>query len=258
MNMKCAICGSDKFHLDIENQILSCSACSFYCDFKALVRDSAAPHAQAQPQRPAYNPADFEIVGGVLKKYKGAAVDVVVPDGVIEIGTKAFHNLIYLQSVRLPRGVKTIGNNAFSYCRNLRAVELPDTLETIQSEAFWACEKLKDISLPQGLKLIGGSAFSHCKSLESIVIPDSVETICTTNITWGSGSRDVDWCFRDCDSLTHITYPKNRFTIRNFYGSLYYRRDPIGQNTYIREKKCPDCKGQLGMFKKCKNCGKTW
>ena len=258
MNMKCAICGSDKFHLDIENQTVSCSACSFYCDFKALVRGNAAPQAQPAPQRPAYNPADFEIVSGVLKKYKGAAVDVVVPDGVIEIGADSFKSQKYLRSVRLPWGVKLIGMQAFYGCDNLLSVELPDTLETIANEAFGMCMKLKHISLPNGLRSIGGRAFCWCKSLESIVIPESVENIHTTNIHWGSGSRDVDRCFDGCDSLVNITYPKDRFTIHKFYGSLYFRRDPIGQSVLIREKKCPDCNGQLGMFKKCKSCGKAW
>lgn len=254
MNMKCAICGSDKFHVDVDRQILSCINCSFYCDFKALVRGSAAP----QPQSPAYNPADFEIVGGVLKEYKGAAVNVVVPDGVIEIGGKAFYQLQHLETVRLPKGVKIIGWQAFSFCRNLRAVELPVTLEEIGPEAFSFCDRLKDISLPSGLKVIHREAFSCCKSLETIAIPDSVVQIEQSSIHWYSGTRDVNHCFNYCDSLLNITYPQNRFTVHNFYGSLYHRRNPAGQKELLREKKCPDCLGELGMFKKCKKCGKSW
>lgn len=309
MNMKCAICGSDKFHLDVENQTLSCSACSFYCDFKALVRGSVAPQYQTQPQRPAYNPADFEIVGGVLKKYKGAAVDVVVPDGVLEIGENAFAAQKYLQSVRFSQGVQRIGVSAFSGCTNLRTVLLPDTLTeigvkaflgcvsltridlpknvvTIEKDAFWDCKNLREISLPNSLKSIGNSAFYSCKSLirvilpgsleeigeaafkdcsnlESINIPPSVERI-TKYSERHSPPSDPTWfsyyfrTFENCDKLSQVTYPTDRFTIELFRRSLFYRQHPVGRQNMIRAKTCPDCMGKLGMFKKCQKCGKMW
>ena len=309
MNMKCAICGSDKFHLDIENQILSCSACSFYCDFKALVRGSAAPHAQAQPQRPAYNPADFEIVGGVLKKYKGAAVDVVVPDGVIEIGENAFAGQKYLQSVRFSNGVKRIGESAFRDCANLSTLQMPDTLTEIGGSAFcgclnltridlpknvvkigggafWNCTNLKEIGLPDSLKSIGNLAFESCKSLTKMILPGSLEEIGEAALAYCSNlvsiniPRSVEritktserhsppsnptWysyyfrTFDGCDKLSQVTYPSDRFTFELFRGSLYYRQHPEGRKILIRAKTCPDCKGKLGMFKKCQKCGKMW
>ena len=36
---------------------------------------------------------DFLIEGGVLKEYHGASVDVVIPDGVVEIGSESFQGL---------------------------------------------------------------------------------------------------------------------------------------------------------------------
>ena len=250
MNMKCAICGSDKFHLDIENQILSCSACSFYCDFKALVRGRAAPHAQAQPQRPAYNPADFEIVGGVLKKYKGAAVDVVVPDGVIVIGESAFKDLQYIESVQLPEGVQKIEDFAFRGCERLKLVELPSTLIEIRQLAFCGCRKLEKIILPKNLKTIGLGTFAECGNLESIMIPASVAQI---GLSYGGTNA-----FEGCNKLSSITYPTGRFSIDTFKGSLFYRRHPDGQKQLVREKKCPNCMGDLNVLKRCKNCGTSW
>ena len=279
MNMKCVICGSDKFHLDVDQQILSCTDCSFYCDFKVLVRGGAAsqPHAQ----RPAYNPDDFEIVGGVLKKYKGAAVNVVVPDGVIEIGTKAFFSLKYLESVKLPKGVKTIGPHAFEYCQRLKSVELPDTLEVIDGsafsgctslmnihlpkrlqlisgKAFYNCDSLVNIHLPEGLKTIGGSAFQCCKSLKSINIPNSVEVIAATWETWGSSDYERNRCFDGCDNLEFITYPTDRFSVHTFDGSLFYRLTPEGKSECIRKRQCPVCKSTLNLFRKCNHCNRSW
>lgn len=241
MNMKCAICGSDKFHVDVDRQILSCTSCSFYCDLKALVRGTAVP----QQQQPAYNPADFEIVGGVLKKYKGAAVNVVVPDGVIVIGDHAFYALKCLESVRLPKGVRTIESSAFHKCDNLKTIVLSDTLQEIGPDAFRECLALTSIILPEGLRKIGFGAFAYSPNLKSINIPNSVEQIGST-------------CFSGCDNLATITYSKNRFPIHTFDGSLFHRRTPEGQHSLIRNKTCPNCLGELGMFKKCKKCGKSW
>ena len=38
------------------------------------------------------NSKDFVIKDGVLTKYKGAGGDVVIPEGVTEIGWRAFHS----------------------------------------------------------------------------------------------------------------------------------------------------------------------
>lgn len=250
MNMKCAICGSDKFHLDIENQTVSCSACSFYCDFKALVRDNAAPKAQSALQRPAYNPADFDIVGGVLKKYKGAAVDVVVPDGVVVIGERAFEYLQYIESVHLPEGIKKIEDFAFRGCERMKLVKLPSTLIEIRQLAFYGCKKLGKITLPENLKTIGLGAFAYCENLESITIPKSVEQI---GLSYGGTNA-----FEGCNKLSSITYPTGGFSIDTFKGSLFYRRHPDGQKQLVREKKCPNCMGDLNVLKRCKNCGMSW
>ncbi|MCL2495708.1 MAG: leucine-rich repeat domain-containing protein [Oscillospiraceae bacterium] len=97
---------------------------------------------------------DFEIVGGVLKKYHGAAVDVVVPEEVVEIGEGAFQN-----------------------CIGLRSVVLSGSVERICIIAFRDCTRLQEITLNQGLKMIDGCAFENCTALHEILIPNGVEII---------------------------------------------------------------------------------
>ena len=60
-------------------------------------------------------PSDFEVEDGVLKKYKGAGGDVVIPGnlGITSIGSSAFSFDKNVTSVRIPDGVTSIGGNAF-------------------------------------------------------------------------------------------------------------------------------------------------
>ena len=94
----------------------------------------------------------FQIEKGVLVKYNGTQSDVIVPDGVVEIGEFAFIGKRSLQSVVLPDSVKTICQSAFSMCRNLKTVVCYG-VETIGCHAFYDCRRLQTISIRScGLK----------------------------------------------------------------------------------------------------------
>lgn len=59
----------------------------------------------------------------------------------------------YIRQVILPEGVIYIRTRAFYMCAQLEKVELPESLEWIGSSAFCHCAKLTDINLPQGVRL---------------------------------------------------------------------------------------------------------
>ena len=63
--------------------------------------------------------SDFVIENGVLKEYNGKYADVIIPDGVTEIGDYAFFCCSSLTSVTIPNSVTEIGENAFSECESL-------------------------------------------------------------------------------------------------------------------------------------------
>lgn len=62
---------------------------------------------------------DFVINDGVLKKYTGNDVDVVIPDGVTSIGDNAFSHCSSLENIEIPNSVTSIGNSAFGDCLGL-------------------------------------------------------------------------------------------------------------------------------------------
>lgn len=56
--------------------------------------------------------ADFEIHAGVLTKYHGADMEIVIPDGVKEIQSGCFERSQYITSISLPEGLEMIGDHA--------------------------------------------------------------------------------------------------------------------------------------------------
>ena len=124
-----------------------------------------------------YNPAlDGLFRSGKFPKQLLIYRHYVIPEGVTEIGERAFHDsgCLLLRSVAIPGSVKKIGRYAFAECRNLTAIAIPEGVETIEPFAFTQCFNLKRVELPNSLKTIGGGAFAACTSLEIIRIPDGV------------------------------------------------------------------------------------
>ena len=109
--------------------------------------------------------ADFVIRAGVLEKYNGSEIDVVIPNNVSVIGAGAFAECKGLKSVCIPNGVTDIENHAFYNCVRLIDVTLPDSLVGIGDFAFAGCESLERINLPEHVLSIGGGAFSNCPCL---------------------------------------------------------------------------------------------
>ncbi|MBQ6346291.1 MAG: leucine-rich repeat domain-containing protein, partial [Clostridia bacterium] len=114
---------------------------------------------------------DFEIINGILVKYKGAGGDVVIPNSVTVIGEKAFYECDSLTSVSIPDSVTSIGEDAFYRCSSLISVSIPDSVTSIGEDAFYRCSSLISVSIPDSVTSIGEDAFYRCSSLTSVSIP---------------------------------------------------------------------------------------
>jgi hypothetical protein len=110
---------------------------------------------------------EFEVADGSLIRYNGTATDVVIPDGVVEIGSKAFNyypanHLPAIVSVSIPCTVKRIGTpgwdgwGAFGGCKNLRKINIFDSVEYLQTSTFWGCKNLEEVEItPEKLLCLG-------------------------------------------------------------------------------------------------------
>lgn len=132
-------------------------------------------------------------------------VNVVMEEGITEIGNGMFRYCDDLRSVILPESLRVIGGAAFQDCYQLSGLVLPNGIESIGAYAFSECSGLTSIVLPASLKEVGQEAFSK-SGLTSVVLPDGLETIDSA-------------AFASCDSLTSVTISGS---VRHMYGGQGY------------------------------------
>ena len=92
---------------------------------------------------PLYEGAYLMVNGEIIR-------DLIIPEGVKEIKTLAFHGYKGLSSVHIPNSVTTIGKEAFQSCSGLYSISIPESVEKIDEAAFALCENLTSIIVEPG------------------------------------------------------------------------------------------------------------
>ena len=114
--------------------------------------------------------SDFICQNGILEKYTGKWLKVVIPEYVTEIGNCAFQGLNII-SVVIPDSVKTIGEGAFRNCYRLTSVAIGRGVKIIGEKAFESCNNLVSIQIPSKLQSIEDYAFLNCSKLRKVKTP---------------------------------------------------------------------------------------
>ena len=157
--------------------------------------------------------------------------NVVIINGVTNIGMYAFYGCKNLESITIPNSVISIDEGAFDSCKKLSSITLPNSVTNIGKQAFSSCESLKSVYItdlkawcnctfydstsnplgcaenlylnnklvtelvvPNGVEKINKHAFKDYKNLTSVVIPVSVTSI-------------EDYAFDGCDNLINVVIP---------------------------------------------------
>ncbi len=152
-------------------------------------RTEAAHRDEDVPEESALIVSD----GVVISFTDPDAAECIVPEGVIEVGSKAFAGHKKLERVVLPGSIVTIGYGAFQNCTRLKSVNFPEGLQTIRLCAFMDAG-LDEAILPDSLTAMGDMAFANCECLERLRI--------------GSGLREIPYAaFQDCALRTAAIPP---------------------------------------------------
>ena len=123
-------------------------------------------HVTVHPDNPEYSSED----GILFNRNKTELImypeerqgDYVIPDTVIQFGSRAFANCFGLTSVTIPNSVEIIGFSAFEGCTGLTEIVIPDSVTEIGHTAFSGCPGLKSVYIPASVVKIDDTAFNNC------------------------------------------------------------------------------------------------
>ena len=148
--------------------------------------------------------------------------NVVIPEGIREIGAFAFYNRREIDAIQFPSTLKKIGAFAFSDCTNLEALDFPNTLDWIGDYAFYECSGVKEVRLSNELQYIGEYAFYLCSTCE-LILPDNVQEIGSgcfegsqqlETVRWPANLKTISYqIFKDCTNLQTVDLPEGLETI---------------------------------------------
>lgn len=190
-----------------------------------------------------------------VARYTGKGGDIVIPDGVIWIGEKAFYGNDTVTSVTIPESCwYWVDRRAFALCSKLKTVTFEGNIDGIGDEAFFGCKALEKVTFRgnagrgDGSGGIGGAAFSNCSALKTVIFSKKRATVdmiggcafsdCTSltsvNLPTGLGAIYGD-AFVNCASLTKITVPAAaELKGEHIFGYMYGRKTPQSACGYFK------------------------
>lgn len=124
-------------------------------------------------------PSTLEEIGDFAFSETSLAGEIVIPEGVVSIGTGAFRNSeseakFTFTKVILPESLETIGERAFANCEALEEIVIPDKVKRIEEQTFSFCTSLKTVVLGAGVEYVGYHAFNECEAIESITCKNPI------------------------------------------------------------------------------------
>ena len=94
--------------------------------------------------------------------------EIVLEDGISNIGDEAFRELSVNAKINIPNSVKVIGEGAFFNCDGIENFVVPEGVERIDECAFSCCANLKSITIPNSITYIDSVSFSGSRLLKII------------------------------------------------------------------------------------------
>lgn len=129
-------------------------------------------------------------------EYRKDISNVIISDGITDIGESAFYACSNLSYVEMPNSIKEIWKYAFGFCSSLSSIVIPDGVEWIDDGAFSVCG-LGTITIPSSVEDIAAYAFWRCDSLKTVTLNSNTFLSQSFDNPWTSstGSHRFNWIF---------------------------------------------------------------
>ena len=164
-----------------------------------------------------------------LKLKSGETVkEIVICEGITEIGNYAFYKCNKATEIRLPKSLKSVGDFAFMGCTKITDFEFKGNLNSIGKGAFYGCSAAKTFSLTKGVKSIGydafyGTGYYNIKDIRvngALYIDNyliDVKEDTKGDFTAKEGTVLVaDYAFSGCTKLEKATLPKSTVSLGKY------------------------------------------
>ena len=147
--------------------------------------------------------------------YNADIRQLIIEDGVTNIGSFAFNGCSALTSLNIGNNVTYIGSYAFSGCISLTSIVIPNSVSTINFQAFLGCEELTSVTIPSNLTSLDPEAFYKCSNLKSIYCSDIAPWL---NFSLKDIFRGAQIFINNkkIEELTSITIPEGISSIRDY------------------------------------------
>ncbi len=133
----------------------------------------------------------------------GKITKIILPKTLRKVEKYAFRNMSSLQEIMIADGLEELGIGAFWACESLKSLTIPGTVKRIGACAFFHCKKLECVHICEGVLEIGGNAFLGCSDLKEVILPSSVQRLTSVFNKFNEG----DEIFSGCPNLI-ISCPK--------------------------------------------------
>ena len=154
---------------------------------------------------------------------------IVVPKNVTSISGEAF-SYTGLRDVVIENGVTELGYGVFSYSNGLSSITLPNTLKKIGADVFEECGRLSSVSVPKSVVDISQVAFRYSR-LSAVTMEGrtKAETKAIANYPWNLSNGSVIHC-TDGDIVigaeTVVQYKSGLIRTLDIEGQLTYHSIP--------------------------------
>lgn len=202
---------------------------------------------EACNQEPVFKIEDSTLISCELN----GCTTVTIPADVKTIGKMCFTSTD-VEEVILPEEIKHIESKAFTNCFNLKKINFPEGLEAVEDNAFMNCGSLTEVTLPESITKIGDCAF-HNAGIEQLTLPDPKNILSTGANVFGAikiksinipkNFRLSKAMFSTCQQLRSVNFESNWVLIpeRCFYYCTNLEEIDISKALFIKDSAFLEC-----------------